>query len=188
MVIWKERQHDNDDAFTKENVGCIAALRDYGLLKFFCTPNMVLHERLLEYILWMWNPEQQYFEVGGHILTVEVEDIYFLTRLSRWGAPISLKGSQGGDITTQELIHRHCIPGTRTSGKKIPIREMMDGPLWNILFTMQRVTRSQVVHQDSRVHMLYSIESMEPTVFNWLESILPIFKDQLTKCRQGQLK
>ena len=35
MVIWKERAHDNDDSFAERNVGCIAALRDYGLLKFF---------------------------------------------------------------------------------------------------------------------------------------------------------
>ena len=25
MVIWKERQHDNDDAFAEMNAGCIAA-------------------------------------------------------------------------------------------------------------------------------------------------------------------
>ena len=131
----------------------------------------------------MWNPEQQHFEVGSHILIVEVEDIYFLTGLLRQGAPISLTGSLGGDITTQELINRHCIPGTRTSRKKIPIREMMDGPLWNILFTMQRVAKSQGVHQASRSHMLYAIEAMAPTVFNWAEALLPIFEDQLTKCR-----
>ena len=64
----------------------------------------------------------------------------------------------------------------------------MDGPLWTILFTMQRVTGSQGVHQDSRVHMVYAIEAMAPTVFNWEESMLPIFKDQLTKCQQGELK
>ena len=58
-----------------------------------------------------------------------------------------------------------------------------DGPLWTVLFTMQRVARSQGVHQDSRAHMLYAIEAMAPTVFNWAESMLPIFKDQLTKCR-----
>ena len=26
MVIWKERQHDNDDAFTERNAGYIATL------------------------------------------------------------------------------------------------------------------------------------------------------------------
>ena len=59
---------------------------------------MVSHERLLEHILWMWNLEQQYFEVGAHILTVEVEDVYFLTSLSRQGAPISLISSHGGTL------------------------------------------------------------------------------------------
>ena len=129
MVIWKERKHDNDDVFSKQNTGCIAALRDCSILKFFRTPNMVSHERLLEHILQMWNLEQQYFEVGAHILTGEVEDIYFLTGLSRRGAPISLTGSHGGGITTQELINHHCIPGTRTSGKKIPKKAVVDGPL-----------------------------------------------------------
>ena len=61
----------------------------------------------------MWNPEQQYFKVGAHVLTVEIEDTYFLTGLSRCGAPISLTGSRGGDVTTQELIDRYFLPGTR---------------------------------------------------------------------------
>ena len=142
MVIWKEITRDNDDAFTERNAGCISALRDCGLLKFFWTPSMVSHERLLEHILQMWNPEQQYFKVGAHILMVEVEEIYFLTGLLRQGAPISLTGSHGGDITTRELIDRHCTPGTGTSGKKIPIRAVTDRALRTILFTMQRVVKS----------------------------------------------
>ena len=127
---------------------------------------MVSHERLLEHILRMWNPEQQYFEVGAHILTMDIEDIYFLNGLSRRGAPISLTGSHGGDITTRELIDRHCAPGTGTSGKKIPIKAVMDRALWTILFTMQRVAGSQGVYQDSREHMQYAIEAMAPIVFN----------------------
>ena len=114
MVIWKERTHDNDDSFSERNAGCIATLWDCGFLKFFQTPSMVLHERLLEHILQICNLEQQYFEVGAHILTVEVEDIYFLTDLSRRGAPISLTGSRAGEITTRELIDWHCVPGTDT--------------------------------------------------------------------------
>ena len=75
MVIWKERQHYDDDSLVERNTCCIAALRNYGLLKLFCTPSMVSHERLLEYILHMWNLEQQYFEVRAHVLTIEVEYI-----------------------------------------------------------------------------------------------------------------
>ena len=45
--------------------------------------------------------------------TNKVEDIYFMTGLSRWGAPISLTSSRGGDVTTQEFIVRHCFPSTK---------------------------------------------------------------------------
>ena len=55
---------------------------------------------LLEYLLKMWNSKKQYFEVGDHILTMEVEDIYFLMRLSQWGVPISLTSPRGSEITT----------------------------------------------------------------------------------------
>ena len=44
------------------------------------------------------------------MLTVEVQDIYLLTGLSRQGAPISLTGSHGGDVTSQELIDCYCLP------------------------------------------------------------------------------
>ena len=118
------------------------------------------------------------------MLNSEVEDIYFLTGLSRWGAPISLAGSCGGDMTTQELINLYCIPGTRMSRKKIPIKAVVDNPLHTIIFTMQRLVGIQGPHHNSRAHMLYAIEAMEPTVFNWAEALLAVFKDQLTKCRQ----
>ena len=139
MVIWKERMHDNEDVVVERNAGCIAPLWDCGLLKFFQNPSMVSHEQLLEHILQMWNPEQQYLEVGAHILIVEVEDIYFLTGLSRRGTPISLTGSRGGDITTRELIDRHCALGTGTPRKKNPIKAVTDRALRTILFTIQRV-------------------------------------------------
>ena len=103
MVIWKERTHDNEDAAAERNTGCIAALWDCGILKFFRTPSMVSHEWLLEHILQMQNAKQQYFKVGGHILTVEVEDIYFLTGLLRRGAPISLTGSVAGTLPPESL-------------------------------------------------------------------------------------
>ena len=84
----------------------------------------------------MWNPEQQYFEVGPHVLTIEVEDIYFLIGFSRQGALISLIGSRGGTMTTQDLINHHCQPGTKMSGKKIPISVVVYTPLRIVLLIM----------------------------------------------------
>ena len=70
------------------------------------------------------------------MLTIDVEDIYFLIGLSRQGAPISLTRFHRGDVTTQELINPHCILGTRTFGKKIPIKAVVNDPLCTVLFTM----------------------------------------------------
>ena len=69
-------------------------------------------------------------------------------------------------MTTQELINRYCIPGTRMSRKKNPIKAVMDDPLRTVLFTMQRLAGSQGPHRASREHMLYAIEAMEPILFN----------------------
>ena len=91
-------------------------------------------------------------------------------------------------MTTQELINCYCDPGTRMSGKKIPIKAVVDDALRTVLFTMQRLEGSQGTHQESRAHLLYTIEAMETTVFNWAEALLLVFKDQLTKFRQGELK
>ena len=135
-------------------------------MNFFRTMSMISHERLLERILRMWNPEQRYFEVGAHVLTIEVEDIYFLTGLSRWGAHFSLTGSRGEDVPTQELINRYCVPGTRMSRKKIPIKIVVDDALCTIIFTMQRLVGTQEPHQELRAHLLYAIDDMAPTVFN----------------------
>ena len=91
-------------------------------------------------------------------------------------------------MTTQELINRHCHPGTRMLGKKIPIMPVVDRPLHTILFIMQKLDGSRGSHQESREHILHSLEAMEPTIFNWVEALIPVFKDQLIKCRQGELK
>ena len=83
MVVWKERQHDNDDDRSREDIASIVALWGCGLLNFFHVSSMKPHVRLLDYILRIQNPKKQYFNMGAHILTMEVEEIYFLTRLSR---------------------------------------------------------------------------------------------------------
>ena len=93
MANWKERQHDNDDALATRNAGYVDTLQGCGLLKFFRTPSIISHPHLPEYILQMWNPEQQHFEVAIHVLTIEVEDSYFLIGLSIQGDPIYLTGS-----------------------------------------------------------------------------------------------
>ena len=78
-----EQEHELDDICAVNDQGTVTSLSEWGLIKFFKFPSMRAQVRFLEYILKMWNPEQQHFKVGAHILTVEVEDIYFLTGLYR---------------------------------------------------------------------------------------------------------
>jgi hypothetical protein len=83
MVLeWHEREHEEDDAIAGNNPGTVAALRDYGLLKFFHISGMRAQVRLLEYLVHMWDVDQQVFHVGVHTLSLDIEDVYFLTGLS----------------------------------------------------------------------------------------------------------
>ena len=86
MVIWKEREHEIPDTQAVNDPLMVEALRNFGLLKYFCVPGMKAHIRLLEYIINMWDPEKEHFVVGVHILPIEIEDIYFLTSLSMRGS------------------------------------------------------------------------------------------------------
>ena len=77
--------------------------------------------RLLEYIIGMWDPDQQNFVVGIHILPIEVEDIYFLTGLSMRGSPIALSGEQRGETSLDDIIDQHRALGTEPQSRKLCI-------------------------------------------------------------------
>ena len=81
MVIWKEREHESFDLQAANDQPTIESLRNCGLLNYFRVPGMKEHIRLLEYIINMWDPDQEHFVVGVHIFPIEIEDIYFLIGL-----------------------------------------------------------------------------------------------------------
>jgi hypothetical protein len=60
--------------------------------------------RLLEYLVHMWDVDHQVFHVGAYIFSLDIEDIYFLTRLSHHGACVTLTGGIGGGIPMREYI------------------------------------------------------------------------------------
>ena len=75
---------------------------------------MKAYVRLLEYIIGMWDPDQEHFVVGIHTLSIEIEYIYFLNRLSRRGSPVFLSGAQRGETSLDELIDQYCALGTES--------------------------------------------------------------------------
>ena len=56
------------------------------------------------------------------VLTIEVEDIYFITRLSRRGEVVNLRshGGPGGGLTINEYIAVYYYLDTKKVGSQVP--------------------------------------------------------------------
>ena len=87
---------------------------------------MKAHIRLLEYIIDMWDPDQEHFMVGVHILPIEVEDIYFLISLSIRGIPVVLFGAQGREGSLDDILDQHCSLGIESQSRKLQIKSLVD--------------------------------------------------------------
>jgi hypothetical protein len=161
----------------------IAALRNCGLLKYFRIPGMRAQVRLLEYLVRMWDPDQQVFHVGVHTLSLDIEDIYFLTGLSRRRHYVSLTGGRGGGLPMSEYYRLHCVPEAERKKGKVVIWGVRDLTLRTILFTIARMAGSSTPHMALQSYFQYAIECTEPWVFNWADVVLRSIKKKLTKCR-----
>jgi hypothetical protein len=139
VLYWCEREHEEDNSITGNHLATIVALRDCGILKFFHILGMRAQVRLLEYLVHMWDPDQQIFHVGVHTLSLDIEDIYFLTGLSRHGYHVSLIGSKGGGLLMSEYCHLHCVPEAERSKGKVSIWGVQDLTLCTILFTISHM-------------------------------------------------
>ena len=62
MVIeWKEREHTEEDELAMENEGAMAALRKFGLLKFFLTSCLRTQPEFPQYLVSIWDENQENF-------------------------------------------------------------------------------------------------------------------------------
>jgi hypothetical protein len=189
MVLeWREREHEEDNTNAKNHPQTIVALRNCGLLKYFRIPGMRAQVRLLEYLIRMWDPDQQVFIVGAHTLTIDIKEIYFLTRLSRRGSYVSLTGSRRGGLKMSEYCRKYCVPEAERQKGKVAIWGVTVITLHTILFTIARMAGSDAPHMALQSYFQYAIECTEPWVFNWADAVLRSLKKQLTKCRRGDLK
>ena len=177
MVIeWKEREHQLDDQMVLQDPNTVLALRECGLYKYFQIPNMRSKVQLLNYIIGLWDKETYTFQVGTHSLSLEIDDIYFLTGLSKRGGPISLTLQQGGGLSIDNYVDQYCqVEAHKVSGK-ISIRDVNDLSLKSILYTMTQLARGLAPHLASKSQMQYSIECMTPRVFNWCEGLIIYLK------------
>jgi hypothetical protein len=191
MVLdWREREHEEDNANVENHPPTIVALRYCGLLKYFSIriPGMRAQVRVLEYLVCMWDPDQQVFNVGAHTLAIDIEDIYFLTGLSRRGSYVSLTGSRGGGLKMSEYCNQYCVPEAERKKGKVAIWRVTDLTLCTILFTIARMAGISAPHMALQSYFQYAIECTKPRVFNWADAVLRSIKRQLTKCRRGEMK
>ena len=105
MVIWKEREHEVLDYQAVSNPTTVEALLNCGFLKYFRVPGMKAYVRLLEYIIGMWDFDQQHFVVGIHTLPIEIKDIYFFTRLSKRGSSVVLSRARRIETSLDDFIN-----------------------------------------------------------------------------------
>ena len=100
-------------------------------------------------------------------LTIEVEDIYFITGLSRRGEVANLcsHGFQGG-LTIDEYIAVYYYPDTEKVGSQIPTKSIQVLGLKAILLTLGRIAGLASLHQASWPLMFYAVECMRPTVYD----------------------
>jgi hypothetical protein len=146
MLEWREREHEEEYYIAGHDPGTINALWQCGLLKFFKIQGMRAQLRLLEYLVHMWDVNQHEFHAGAHILTIDIEDIYFLTGLSHHGARVTLKSSRRGGEPMSHYISSHCIPSTQKHSGKVAIRDARDLPLQTVLYTIMSMVGSATPH------------------------------------------
>jgi hypothetical protein len=185
MIEWKEREHELDDLSALQSPRTWAALRNCGLLTFFKMKKMKKEVLLLKHMIGLWNVTEKGFQIGTHLLTIELEYVYFLTSLLKRGAPVVLSGQRVLLAPMDEYLAKHCVPGVRLVGGRITIKDIKDLHLCSILFSITSITRITSVHLVSRSQVAYGLQCLEPTLFNWSARFLQNVKENIMRCRTG---
>ena len=122
-------------------------------------------------------------------LTIEIEDIYFITRLSRWGEVVNLRScGPGGGLTIDEYIAVYYFLDTEKVGSKILKKLIQVLGLKAILLALDRIAGLSSLHQASRPLVFYAVECMRPTVYNQSTVLLSNMKQQLSDCKMGRVQ
>ena len=102
---------------------------------------------MLQILVDYWNPDSESFQINGMSLTIEVEDIYFITRISRWGELVNLQscGPKGG-LTIDEYIVVYSYPNMEKVRSQIPTNSIQVLGIKAILLTLGRITGLSSLH------------------------------------------
>ena len=115
-----------------------------------------------------WDHDLGAFDLQGEILEITLEDIYFISGLSRRGAPVNLEGTgTGGDLLRfHNYIDTYYVPGTQKMGTCIPIVHIRSLPLQVLVSTIVRVVGSSSLHLATRNQMIILVECLQGALFD----------------------
>jgi hypothetical protein len=85
-----------------------------------------------------------------------------------------------------EYLANYCVPGSRLVGGRNTIKDIRDIPLRSILFSITSIDRSTILHLVSISQVAYSLQCLEPTLFNWSAGFLQNVKQKIMRCRAGK--
>ena len=86
MVLeWREREHGDVEEVVRADIMAQKVLHACGIYKFWCLGGLRAKLGLLQMLVDYWDLDSESFQIDGMSLTIEVEDIYFITGLSRRG-------------------------------------------------------------------------------------------------------
>ena len=102
---WREHEHEEVERDMQVYLMAKQDLRACGLYKLWRLGSLREKPRLLQILVYYWDPNTETFQLDGMPLSLEVEDIYFITRLSRRGEVVNLRAcGLGGGLTIEEYI------------------------------------------------------------------------------------
>jgi hypothetical protein len=165
-----------------EDPNAVATLMQCGLLKFFLCPFMWEQPRLLNALVDYWHLDVEAFMLEGQSLVLTIQDIYFLTGLSRRGEPVNFQTFPSGPHKIEKLIGLYCAANTDHLSMQVPISKITNLSLQVIVFLIGRITSSAALHQASRAQMNCAVQFLNAQVFDWSATFLECMKRQLTDC------
>ena len=84
MVLeWREREHGDVEVAMQGDLMAQQTFRACGWCKFWCLSSLRAKPRLLQMLVDYWDPDSESFHIEGMLLSIEIEDIYFITGLSQ---------------------------------------------------------------------------------------------------------
>jgi hypothetical protein len=99
MVLeWREREHEEVDVAVERYEGAQISLKICGIYKFWTLKGMRAQVRLLQMLVNVWDTDTEAFNIDGKPLRIELDDIYFITGLSRRGEVVKLKARGFGVV------------------------------------------------------------------------------------------